>query len=185
MRCFVAFELPETVRRDLQAVARQLPAAADVRWVRKDQFHVTAKFLGDVDAAAADRWAELVRGLALPAISVRLDGLGCFPGHGAPRVLWAGLAGDTVAMAELVRELDRSGRQLGVEPEPRGFTPHVTIGRVRSPRASRRLVAEIERLSPGVAGESFRVPALTLFRSELLSDGSRYTALASATNAPV
>jgi 2'-5' RNA ligase len=178
MRCFVAFELPESVHEDLHALARRLPAAADVRWVRVGQFHVTAKFLGEIEPAAADRWAGFVRGLAFPAIQVRLQGLGCFPPRGAPRVLWAGLAGDTTAMANLVRELDEFGEHLGVRPEARGFTPHVTIGRVRSPRATRLLGVELERLAPTVVGEPFRVPALVLFRSELRSDGSQYTQLA-------
>src|SRR5215471_7113932 len=98
MRCFFALDLPDAVREALAATAAELGRVSrSVRPTAPDQMHVTLKFLGEIDQEKAAAVAVRLRALAVPALRLQVAGLGRFPPHGPPRVLWAGLAGDLEA----------------------------------------------------------------------------------------
>jgi 2'-5' RNA ligase len=179
MRQFLAAELPGSVRRcvsDAQAGLRSM--LQGWRWVRPEGIHLTLRFLGEVaeelDERARLAWGGVAR--ACGPFRVRVSGVGRFPERGTPRVLWVGLEeiepGD--GMARLATGLERSARELGWQPEPRPFRPHLTLARrVRGAR-------------PDGPPDEARVPAaegwvrrIVLFRSRLDRSGARYTAMAS------
>ncbi|HLQ38706.1 MAG TPA: RNA 2',3'-cyclic phosphodiesterase [Planctomycetota bacterium] len=176
MRCFVALELPEPLQARLACTIAALRGVGDVKWVQQQQLHVTLKFLGDatepqllpVRAALA-----AVRG----PLCCSLAGVGHFPSHGAPRVLWAGVAGDTAAMAALAARFDEVGGAVGIAREDRPFHAHVTLGRLRTPQAAGTLLARLAANAAQVHSELLPAPAVTLFASELQPGGSHYTSL--------
>ena len=158
------------------AVERLRPLARDVGWVGRDNFHVTLKFLGGVEAARLDAIAAALAGAAATCgpFDLGVSGLGAFPSRTRPRVLWAGIDDGAAATATLAGHVDRVLAPLGFPPEGRVFSAHVTLGRVRTPAPNPRLA---EALSGGVLGRQ-RVDRLSLMRSELSPGGSRYTELA-------
>lgn len=170
MRLFFAIPLPEPT---LDAVAEALRPlrglAPGVGWTRRANLHLTLRFCGEVDDALAgplvDAVAPWVRRLPPPA--VRLVGGGAFPDAHRPRVLWIGVQ---ASLEPLVGAIDRAVTALGVPPEPRGFTPHLTVGRVRAGRADRVAAALLE------LGEvaSFQPDGVVLYRSHLAPEGARY-----------
>jgi 2'-5' RNA ligase len=170
--------LPDEIRRRLAEEVDALRRhAAGVAWVAESNLHITVKFLGGVDEARlADVAAALTRVAIVPAFGVEIRGLGAFPGATRPRVLWAGAPGSS-AFARLAEGIDEALVALGFPPEGRGFTPHVTLGRVREPRRDPALAEALDAAAARPFG-SLRVERVSLMRSDLSPRGARYTELA-------
>lgn len=182
MRAFVAFELPEAVRREAVrragSVRVRLP---DARWVRVDALHLTLRFLGVIDP---DRVAALSEPLAaafgaLPPLTLALDGGGCYPPGRPARVAWAGVrvgegAGDPAPLLALQAAVERAAVDgLGLAPERRTFSPHVTLARCKRPWRA----GDVERFAAafaGPVGEPFRAERGVLIESRLTPEGARY-----------
>ena len=180
MRAFLALALPAEVRRALAEAQEALRAAdADVTWVNPEQLHLTLKFLGDVTDAQRAAIDEGMRQVAAAhrRFTARAQALGAFPPGRAPRIVWAGVHDPGRAMCGLAGAIEAQAEAAGVPREARGFSPHVTLGRVRSPRGVEDLVRAIRSASwPG--SSSWTVTAVTLFQSVLDARGARYTMLA-------
>jgi 2'-5' RNA ligase len=172
IRAFVAFPLSERVRRDVADVIRRLaPSLPDVRFVRDEGVHVTLRFLGWTEAERIAALEAPLRAAAAecPPLDVRVRGLGMFPERGAPRVLWLGLE-MPAAGAALQAACEEAAVAAGMEPEPRAFHPHLTLGRWRD-RARRPALPDVD-LGRAPASE------LVLYRSDIRPSGSIYTPLA-------
>ncbi len=184
LRLFIALELPDVLLDALADVQDRLRAEAPrraVRWARTEGIHLTLKFLGEAPAAqqaaigAALR--EAVQGHA--PLTIRAEGLGCFPDTARPRVIWIGLAGERRALTALQRDVEAAMVPLGFPPEKRRFNPHLTLGRVRR----EAYAADVKALGRLIAGTTvgeigrWTADAVSLMRSELRPDGARYTCL--------
>ena len=169
--------LPEDIRQRLAvAVERLRPHAADVAWVAPTNFHVTLKFLGQVDEARVPALTEALQPAAAerPAFNIAVRGLGAFPSATRPRVLWAGLDDATGGMTALAERVDACCGRLGFPAEARAFAAHVTLGRVRE---ARRQPALADVLTRATDFGRVRVERVSLMRSELSPRGARYSAL--------
>jgi|MudIll2142460700_1097286.scaffolds.fasta_scaffold37816_2 2'-5' RNA ligase len=176
MRLFVAVNLPEEITGRLASVQDQLRAAqADVSWVRPGNVHLTLKFLGETEearlAGIQAALAETARGHAPFAFD--LTGLGSFGGR-APRVVWVGVEQGAEPLTRLAEAVEAGMAALGFAREKRGFTAHLTLGRVRSPRNAERLLAALaewrrERFGSAPVGQ------VDLMESQLDPRGSIYT----------
>jgi 2'-5' RNA ligase len=153
--------------------------ARDVAWVARDNVHLTLKFLGAVELERVDAIAGALAGAAAGChgFDLTVRGLGAFPTPRRPRVLWAGVDQGAAQVAALARRVDEALVALGFAPEPRAFTAHATLGRLRVPQAEARL---IEALARGGTFGRQRVDRLVLMRSRLSPHGARYTELAEA-----
>lgn len=177
MRCFVALDLPEPVRNHLAKVTAPLRERFDVKWVPPEQMHLTLAFAGEAPDDRAREFADLVRSLTLPPLELSLDGIGCFPAKGEPRVVWAGFGGDVAAVTALHDELVARGGEFGVEREKRGFTPHVTLGRVKGRFGVYALADAAAKLGDQLNRKPFTPTGLALYASELRPSGPSHRAL--------
>ncbi len=181
IRSFVAILLPEDVRAGLGGeIERLRPGARGVGWVAPDNLHVTLKFLGGVDPERLERVAAALAGTAAGGapFDLALRGLGAFPSPTRPRVIWAGVAGDSPELATLASGVEAALAVLGFVPEGRPFSAHVTLGRVREPRRDPALAAALDAAAGRELGR-FRVERVALMRSDLSPRGARYTVLES------
>lgn len=180
MRCFIAVDVPAAVREAAGRAQESLRAAgADVKWTSPGSLHVTLKFLGGLEDAAVER-AKARLAADVPSrgrLRLRFRGLGAFPERGRPRVIWAGCEGDLDGLAALARAAEEAGREAGVEPEARPFAPHLTLGRVKSPRNLEALEALLPRFRDADFGEC-PVQAVVLYKSTLRPQGAVYEAQA-------
>lgn len=172
IRTFIAFKLPDNVKDRLAGVISGLKArSGPVKWVRPEGLHVTIKFLGNMEEGLVD---PLSRGIdriaaAFPPAHVRLSGIGAFPDMRRPRVIWAGLKGDTSIMADIAAQVDRMCATLGMEPEKRPFKAHVTMGRLKVP--------SVVNSAQEIPDEDFVISDVVLYKSELSPAGARYVIL--------
>ncbi|HTP12960.1 MAG TPA: RNA 2',3'-cyclic phosphodiesterase [Bacteroidota bacterium] len=177
IRSFIALPSNADLNSRLIEVQRRLmEERASVKWDTPDKFHITLKFLGDVDA---DRIPALIDSLAavvakLPAFSLVYDAIGAFPDLIHPKVIWAG-ARPNDALTTLHRELESACERLGFSREARAFHPHITLGRVKGPANLNRLTAKVK--SSTLEPTTTHCPEILLIRSDLRPAGSVYTTL--------
>ncbi len=174
MRCFVAVELPRPMQEEIGRLQSRI-ATKGLRLVRAQLVHVTIKFLGDVPQENVGLVTEALGRIKAAPFPVRVLGMGAFPGK-AVRVVWLGLTGD---FQELYLNVEQVLKPLGFAPEARGFSPHVTLGRVAHPDAeTNRLLGEkIANFSSWDLG-SFNVDRFNLKKSTLTAGGPIYEDLA-------
>ncbi len=165
-RLFVAIDFPEPVRERLARLCAGVPGA---RWVPADQFHLTLRFIGEVDRGCFDDIAEALAEIETNGFSIRLKGVGHFPPRGAPRVLWAGIDnGD--APARLHAKIDGLLASLGIAPDRRKFFPHVTLARLKDAPLAR--VRNFLAAHADFASEPVPVSAFHLYSSVLGASGA-------------
>ena len=190
MRLFVALDLPDDVRErihDLVSAVR--PLASNVRWVDPESFHVTLKFMGEQPESRLDEFESALSRVHVNEFELIFRGCGFFPNPKSARVLWVGIeAGEQ--LSKLASELDSRLAAVGIEKEKRAFSPHLTLarakdgsgapGRQKGDRPNQSFAAVQKHLA-GIASLKFGTMTARefyLYRSQLSSQGSRYTRLA-------
>lgn len=180
LRVFCAVELPGDVREQVGArVADLREKFPNVRasWERPEKLHLTLKFLGEIKPSRVEALSDAA-GRAAARVSpfhIKLSGAGAFPPRGPARVLWLGVADESGGLSALQRQLEEECFAEGFPREPRPYSPHLTVARLRTPAGVRPL-AEHHRES-SFESEPFAVSDLVVIRSELGPAGSRHTPL--------
>jgi 2'-5' RNA ligase len=186
IRVCIAMDISDPARSSLSGVMDRLRTAIPrgARWVDPQGIHLTLKFLGNIDSARTDWILEsLCRiGQESSSFSLRLAGLGVFPNQREPRVLWAGVEGDTEPLTCLQEKVEKAMADQGFTKERHGFNPHLTIGRVRD------RVASSERQKIGATmlshsldpTESWMADTMHLFRTTFTAHGSIHDIIGSA-----
>ncbi len=184
IRTFIAVELEQPQRdalRRIQEMLKRDRAARYVRWVAPESIHLTLKFLGAVDSSRISELqtaiAEASRGI--PPFTLRISGVGAFPNTRRPRVIWAGLAGDTSAAAQLAERIEAECAKLGFPREERPFSPHLTLGRIKREVSSSDQQFVGDMVAKAQVGELSTIDArgVTLMKSDLRPTGATYTRL--------
>jgi 2'-5' RNA ligase len=125
-RLFTALEIPGDLVPRLEMLRGRLAGA---RWIDAENYHLTLRFVGDIEEPDADDFVEALSGIAVEPFSLKLSGVGSFGGR-KPRALWVGVE-DCEPLMRLQRANERAARQAGLPPETRNFAPHVTLARLR------------------------------------------------------
>ncbi|WP_378946793.1 RNA 2',3'-cyclic phosphodiesterase [Mesorhizobium sp. ANAO-SY3R2] len=126
-RLFTALEVPRDAALSLSLLRGGLPGA---RWIDIENYHLTLRFIGDVEGHVADEIAEALDRVDRPGFQVTLSGVGAF-GQKKPHAVWAGVA-PSPEMNALQADIERICQRVGVAADPRKFTPHVTLARLRN-----------------------------------------------------
>lgn len=178
MRLFVAIPVGDEVAGYADALRSELNQShPDVKWVKKENYHLTLKFLGEVDAKLVPEIRDRLMQAAeyCPPFYLETRGIGYFPNHRRPRVIWAGIRGETDKADFLGERIDAYLAELGFEPEKkRSF--HLTLGRVRSELSwgDMQVMAASTQKNEQV---TFRIVEFYLMESRLSQRGPEYTVL--------
>ena len=179
IRAFIAVELPEEAKAFLSRISAQLRNfGGDVKWVRSTSIHLTLKFLGNVLGDVVSQLDDAVRPVFAEQspFELKIQGLGAFPGLGKPRVFWAGVRDPKQRLADIAEQIDLRVQPLGFKREKRRFSPHLTLGRVRSQRGSAEIIEGVRQLMDA-QGPSFVADHAVLFQSFLKPSGAEYKPL--------
>jgi 2'-5' RNA ligase len=177
LRLFIGVELDGEMKSRVAAIAdalgEKLGRRVTARWISPDNLHITLWFIGEV---SDDRAAAIIDAVNAPfatrTFDLELRGVGVFPPHGPPRVLWIGVAEGQHSMIALYNELAARLQPLGLQPERRAYSAHLTIARIKAwPHRATRL--------DGVVADAgrCRITAVTVFRSRLSPKGASYEPL--------
>lgn len=129
-RLFTGIEIPADVAADLDLMRG---GVWNARWIDRESYHITLRFIGDIDDRLAHEVAHALDGVPARPFTLRLKGVGAF-GGAKPHSLYAGVAADGDGLKRLQAAHERLCQSLGLPPEPRRFVPHVTLARLRDPR---------------------------------------------------
>lgn len=183
LRTFIAIELDEALRIGLRQVQDKLKrqiSPGSVKWVSPEGIHLTLKFLGDTPAG---RLPEIEAALeaacaGFAPFEFSVEGRGCFPDFRRPRVIWVAVRDRRQAFARLQAAIERDIAPLGWLTEARGFSPHLTLGRIA--RGAERGAPAVGRAVENSVIEQIgqqAVSAVNLIRSDLRPGGAVYTRL--------
>lgn len=182
IRAFIAVQIPGEIKQRFGEIQRTLERSrADVRWAKPGNTHLTLQFLGNTPV---DKIEEIESALSRVGASHRgfgisIGGLGAFPNERRPRVLWIGVSQGADSLAALQSSVSREMKKLGFKPEKRGYSPHITLGRVKSPKNVEKLMHLLEAERRFHAG-TFHATEIHLIRSVLSSEGPTYSTLFSS-----
>lgn len=184
MRLFVAIDVPEQVRRRIEAFAQEMRGRAPhARWVRVDGIHVTLKFIGEVPPERVNKIRSALAPVRASApVEMTFHDIGFFPNDRRPRVFWVGIHASPV-LPDLAAEIEYRLEPLGIASESRPFRPHLTLARFDHPSESiglRKALAEggARDFGEAVARE------FHLYESRFESGGARYARLETFVFAP-
>ena len=173
-RAFIAVEmghLPELVHFHSELS----DLGPGVKAVDTSHLHVTLKFLGDTEESFVPKLNDIMSSAinGIKPLTITLRGSGTFPPKGNARVVWVGLEG-AEPLGVIASRLEASCRELGFEPEGRAFKPHLTLARIKDPKASSSAILLAERYSSSEFG-SVKVDKILLKKSVLGPQGPTYT----------
>ncbi len=167
-RLFTGLELPDDVALDLQMMQGGIPGA---RWMDSENFHLTIRFVGDVELGIARELAQGLSEISVKPFEIALKGVGIFGGH-KPHSLYVGVDDIAGELKHLHHMHERLCQSIGLSPEGRKFLPHVTLARLKDPdpRALQRWV-ETHAL---FRSPTLLIPQFVLFSSRPLKGGGPY-----------
>ncbi|MFZ1038738.1 MAG: RNA 2',3'-cyclic phosphodiesterase [Candidatus Bathyarchaeia archaeon] len=178
IRSFIAFDIDsESVLKRMTEVQTMLTkTGADLKLVEPKNIHMTLRFLGNITPSTVEKIFEEMKKVQFTPFDVRLHGVGAFPNPRYPRVVWAGITQGADQLRSIFEQLEPKLLGLGFAPDSKGFSPHLTIARVRSGRNRVELakcLSENENCEFGVIDAK----CLKLKRSDLTPRGPIYSTL--------
>ncbi len=185
IRVFIAVDLPPAIQESVEKQTASLRRTLGddlIRWVPAQNMHLTLKFIGNIAASHLDFLKQMLTQSvnSQRQFDLQIGGIGSFPNLKRPRVLWVGIHAPA-DLTSLQKNVEAGAVRLGYEKEERGFSPHLTLGRVRqnvSAADLQRIRSALENTQIGRIGTA-TIEAVHLYKSDLHTDGSIYTKLLS------
>jgi len=178
IRSFIAFDLESDVvlKRLTEIQSLLVKTGADLKLVEPKNIHVTMRFLGNITPSMIEQIYVEMQKVQFVPFDIRIQGVGAFPDVRYPRVCWAGITEGADQLRDIFSQLEPKLQGLGFAADPKGFSPHLTIARVRSGRNKVELAKFIEenlKFNFGV----IRANCLKLKKSDLTPNGPVYSTL--------
>ena len=170
MRLFIAFDVPHGIKEYLAHMQGIIGSnLAEIRWAKKEQMHLTLKFLGEVQPNAADKIKDELRKIRFNPFDVYLGSIGVFPNENYIRVVWVGLEPEDRIIG-LQRSIDE--KLKGLFKKEKDFKAHITLGRVKYARGKEQVLSKLRSIN--VEKKNFIVDKFKLMKSTLTMDGPVY-----------
>lgn len=194
MRLFVALDIEEDIRNRIAQFMDGVRATApDARWLNPESLHVTLKFIGEKPDAMVKQIEAALDRIEAGPIELQFRETGFFPTARSARVFWVGIEADS-GLAQLAKKVEQVSAGIGIPEEQRAFSPHLTLARAgigtgagsgapgwrkgdRVNRQFAKLQERLEKTAPLDFG-TMTAREFFLFRSQLSSQGARYTKIA-------
>jgi 2'-5' RNA ligase len=184
LRTFIGIDPGKPVRDRLVSLQENLAkAGTEVKWVEPANLHLTLLFLGEVEDRRLPPVCQVVQENAAkhPAFAMTLATVGCFPNPRRPRILWVGVGQGAAEVTAVHDSLEAPLLELGCyRREERRYTPHLTLGRVKSDRPTDKLAGALGKYADWIAPETL-VREVLVMSSELTPHGPVYTVLGRGT----
>jgi len=181
IRSFVAFDIgnAQVLKRLGEAQDILAKTGADLSFVKPQNIHITLRFLGDITLSMMEKIDKEMQSIVFRPFDVEIKGMGAFPNVKYARVVWAGIQQGADELMAVFNQLELRLRQLGLAPDSKGFSPHLTIARVRSGRNKQALVSCVNELTAYEFGK-VHADCLRLKKSVLTPQGPIYSILKEA-----
>ncbi|MEM2917074.1 MAG: RNA 2',3'-cyclic phosphodiesterase [Candidatus Bathyarchaeia archaeon] len=178
IRSFIAFDLEDEnmLKRLSEAQTILTKTGADLKLVDPKNIHITMRFLGNISPNMIERIHEEMKKISFTPFKIEVKGVGAFPNLRRPTVVWAGIRKGTEQLRNIFQQLEPRIQALGFKPDPKGFSPHLTIARVKTGKNKAELTACINTLADYEFGV-IEAKCLRLKKSVLTPKGPIYSTL--------
>ncbi|MEM3061174.1 MAG: RNA 2',3'-cyclic phosphodiesterase [Candidatus Bathyarchaeia archaeon] len=178
IRSFIAFDMEDAsiINQLIDVQNALIKAGADIKLVEPQNIHITLRFLGEISEALIERVKDEISSINFKTFDVEFKGLGAFPSYNRINVIWVGIEKGEKELEDIFNRLEIRLRKLGFSPDPKGFSPHVTIARVRSRKNIGRIVEVLNEMKARSFG-IMRLSSLRLKKSTLTPKGPIYDTL--------
>lgn len=179
IRSFISINLNDALKKEINNLLMDLKKYNfDVKWVPAENLHITLKFLGHIPEETIEKVKERLYNIvfSFKPFRLRFNGMGFFPDKKRPRVIWINIS-DSDVLKILQEAIEEKLKEIGFAKEERGFSPHLTIGRIRSLRDRERLVELVETIKDREFG-IIDVDRVSLMKSDLRPGGAQYSVIA-------
>jgi 2'-5' RNA ligase len=172
IRAFLAIDIDPKIKEEIFEFIKQMFLHnIGIKWVKPDNLHLTLAFLGETPMDKISPLCDIMKKISNrhKAFTIKLSGFGCFPNLKSPRVIWIGVQ-KSRPLFNLKKDIDAELDNLGLTYDKKTFSPHLTIGRVKTPVALKPAIFEVPDFSA-----SFSASEIHLVKSDLFKDGPVYT----------
>jgi len=178
IRSFIAVDMDEAsvISRLVEAQKALRNLGADLKLVEPENIHATVRFLGEVPAATVELVKEQMNQVRFSPFEAEFVGLGAFPSVGRINVVWVGMRKGHGEISQIFEQLEPKLRQIGFAPDRKGFSPHVTIARVKTGRKGEELARFVDEMRDTPFG-IVHVEELRLKKSVLTPKGPVYSTI--------
>lgn len=178
IRSFIAFDIDNeaVLKKMMEAQNLLIRTGANLKMVKPENIHITMRFLGNITPPTVEKVFEEMKKVQFIPFDVKIQVIGVFPHMRYPRVVWVGITEGADQMQSIFSQLEPRLRKLGFAPDSKGFSPHLTIARVKSGRNKAELVKCISENANSEFGV-IRAECLRLKRSNLTPKGPVYSTL--------
>lgn len=178
IRSFIAFDLEnqQVIERLSTAQKMVLETGADLRPVAPQNIHITVRFLGDISPGMVEKVYDAMKNVKFKPFTIQIRGLGVFPSLNFPRVVWAGMTEGVEQLRSIFTQLEPQIRALDFQADAYGFSPHLTIARVRTGKNKQNLSAFVSKKGDFEFG-AIKANCLRLKKSQLSPKGPTYSTI--------
>ena len=183
IRAFIAIKLPDFIKKDLKDTQKTMVAnGIKAKYTSPENMHLTLKFMGDIDYDLLPEIRDILTRSAqyVKPIKLSLKGIGAFPNSRSPKVIWAGINGETQKLETLHARLEQRLSNIGIPEEKREFYGHLTLARLKKNKFRVQKFGRVIQQIDEFGSHQFTADKLTLFQSRLMPEGPIYTELFSA-----
>lgn len=167
-RLFIAISLPCLLQQGLAGLGRGLPRSTPVA---AEQLHLTLRFIGEVEGGRQLAITGCLADIRHSPFSLQLQGVGCFPPRGEPRVAWVGIT-PWEPLLSLRAAIDKELAAIGIAREKSRFVPHITIARLKG--TPQRHLQQFLAGHAFLNSEPFPVNQFSLYQSRLTAKGAKH-----------
>ncbi len=178
-RAFIAISIPSSVQNIVENIQdRFKEIRAPIRWVKPSNLHLTLKFLGNVTQEQIEGAKNCLKevGQGVSFFTLKTSEIGGFPNLNYPKVLWLGFSNPDGQLHKLVEKIEFQLQKIGFKQESRKFTPHLTIGRVKSLKGKKDFIRILHE-EKNVSCNDICVTCFKLIKSDLKPSGPEYSVL--------
>ena len=172
-RCFISINVPSEFKKKISEFEQEFIKKIQFNWVVPENLHLTLKFLNEIESDQIAALKKTLNTIKIESFSLILEKLILFPSPASPRVLCIDLQGDLKQLQSLKKEIDKHCLVLGFPAENRGFSPHITLARIKK-------LGEVKKVYPYLNHDfalDFKVSSFVLMSSILTREGSQYEVL--------
>lgn len=178
VRCFLAFDIENhTILKKIVEIQKMLSnTGAHIKFVKPENIHITMKFLGNVSFNLINRISKKLQKIEFDSFQAELKGVGVFPRLAHPRIVWIGITKGSDNLKKIFSQIEQILGKLGFQQDIKGFSPHITIARVKSLENKTILIDLIKNKSMYNIGE-IQISSMKLKKSELTPKGPIYSTI--------
>lgn len=177
IRAFIAVDIDAGAKENILSIIETLKKSnTDVKWINENQLHLTLKFLGYIDETLIQTISQALTSISgnFPAFILTFSKIGGFPNINNPKVVWLGIDKGAETLIALNERIEIELEKAGLKKETRKFLPHLTLGRVRTPKNITNLTKLINETTFQITNK-IKIDKLTLYQSTLTPKGAVYT----------